>query len=154
MSLARDYWHEKFNEAEETEERLKRERLEERRKIETLYRTAPDEIRLIDESVGYGESPRDDAGMAWAEERLAGLGFEAKTEGNVKSYTDERKDLVVFADPRRPGEISFSVYRKSLTKGKTPRVKYKYVTSFGLSDKWKHDLRGKYESRLPQTVGK
>jgi hypothetical protein len=150
MSLAREYWHKQFHESDMAEERLKRERLEERRRIENLYRTELDKTELVDEGIGYGNTPRDESGMAWAEERLAGLGFEPKTEGNVKSYTDEREDFVVFADPRRPGEIRFQVYRKSLTKGKTPRVKYKYVTSFGLSDKWKNDLRGKYESRLPQ----
>jgi hypothetical protein len=152
IELARDHWRECFHESDMAEEQRERKLEEERRRTETLYQTAPDQTKLINEGIGYQAAPRNEGGMAWAEERLAGLGFEAKTEGNVKSYTDEREDFIVYADLRSPKEISFRVYRKSFMKGKTPRVKYKYLISFSLPDEWKHDLCSKYESRLPLTA--
>jgi hypothetical protein len=149
--LARDYWHDKFHAADEAEDEQKRAQIAQRKKTETLYRIAPDrEPELFDERA-YGGVPRDEDSLAWAEGRLIDLSFQTALEGNVKSYTDEREAFTVYADPRMKGEIKFTVYRKSPTKGKTaPRVRTKYLHSFSLKDNWKNDIRGKYESRIAQ----
>ena len=150
LKLARDHWHDKFHEAEEAEVERKRAHAEERRKVETLYRTSPREPpRLIDEGLS-GDGARDEASLAWAEARLAELGLVAHTEANVKSYTADADGFVVYADPLPQGEIRFAVYRTSVTQGKKPRVLTKYRWSFSLRDTWKKDLRGKYEDRLAQ----
>jgi hypothetical protein len=152
MSLARDYWHVKFHDQEVAEEAEKQARILERKKTEALYQIAPnEEPELIDERAGYSNSPRNAEEMAWAEERLSELGFQINSEGNVKSYISEMENFVVYADPRSNGEIRFTVYKKPLPKRRRRAL---WNRSFSLKDNWKHDLRGKYESRLAQATMK
>ncbi len=156
VRLARDYWHDKFHAIEEEEAAQKRAHTAQRKKTETLYRIAPDrEPELLDEGLSYGATPRNESELVWAEQRLVALGFQVTCEDNVKSYTDEREDFVVYADPRANGEIRFMVCRKPLPKkSRTPRVRTGYATSFFLKDTWKHDIQGKYEIRLAQAAAK
>jgi hypothetical protein len=148
--LARECWDDRFRAAEQAEEVAKRERLEARKRSETLYRVMPDDDpRLVDEGIGYGTGARDQTLMDWAECRVAGLGFQTTSEGSVKSYVSERGDFVVYADPRLSGQIVFRVYKKPLPKkGRVPRARSARMSVFHLMDGWKHDLRGKYETRL------
>jgi len=66
-----------------------------------LYRTPPD---LIDGRLSFGKTPRSKEESDWVEERLANLGFQITCDANVKSYTNEHKDSVVYADPRQRGK--------------------------------------------------
>jgi hypothetical protein len=125
LGLAHDHWDERFSAAEQAEQVEKRKRLESRKRTETLYRTAPDdEPRLLDELIGFGTLARDQGQLAFAENRLAELGFQSTMEANIKSYTNERGDFVVYADPRTNGQITFKVYKKPLPKRRRgPRVR-------------------------------
>jgi hypothetical protein len=110
--------------------------------------------QLIDEGL-YGASARDEAGLAWAENRLAELGFPVASNANVRSYASDHGDFAVFADPRRTGEIRFAVYRKPLPTKPPRNGRYRaYVGSFFLMDSWKHDIQQKYQSRLDPIVGR
>jgi hypothetical protein len=155
VSLARDYWHDKFHPAEEAEEAEKRDRLAQRKKRGTLYRTSPYlEPQLIDEAIGFGAAPRDESELAWAEQRLEALGFQITREGNVKCYTNDRESFVAYADPRTRGGIEITVFRKPVSgRGRGRRTRPAVLTSFRLMDTWRNDLRGKYESRLPKMSG-
>jgi hypothetical protein len=153
LGLARDYWDERFREADQAEEVAKRKRLEERKRTETLYRTAPDgDPQLIDEWIWFGTKARDHGQLAWAEARLNELGFATLSEGNVTSYLSERGDFVIYADPRGNGRIIFNVYKKpnkSLSqKGRKPRVRIAPRNTFYLQDNWRNDIFSKYETRL------
>lgn len=145
MGLARDHWNRQFRAAEEAEAIQRRKR----KKGEMLYRTAPDvEPKLIDEGLRVGKG-RNAETLAWAEGRLAELGFKVTVEGNVKTYVDEREHLVVFADPRGEGEISFLVFSKPLPRHlRSVGIRQGMLGSFSLMDDWKHDIREKYERRL------
>ncbi len=151
-ALAQDYWHHQFSTAEEAEaekEQAQRQaRTTLRRRLEQLYRVAPDlEPRLIDEGLDHGKIPRNAVSMKWAERRLKLLGFEIVREGTVRSYLSDRGDFAVYADPRTHGSIEFAIFKKPLPKmGRQMRVWA--FKRFDLQDSWKNDVRGKYESRL------
>lgn len=143
MRLARDAWHEKFHKQEEAEKR----KMEARRRRETVYKTGPSQSpELIDKLSSWQRARRPDE-LAWAEKRLATLGFKIASDGSVKSYIDERDHFVVYADPRAKNRIGFSVYEKSVATGHNPPI-----ISFSLLDSWKHDLPGKYQGRLPRVT--
>lgn len=141
--LAKEDWDERFHEAEE---RAKAKILK-RKKCETLYKVGPTHtLELLDAGTYFCARARSLAELAWAETRLSNLGFLTTTEARVRSYIDERREFVVYADPRRYGLISFAVYAKPIPK----QDHIGSIATFNLSDNWKNDLRGKYEARLPQ----
>jgi hypothetical protein len=156
VKLARDHWHEAFHATEDAKAAEKLARKATRRTTETLYRVAPDlDPELLDEGIGYRAIPRNASELACAEQRLADLGFQLATEGNVKSYTDERETVVVYADPRANDEISFTVYRKPLPKrSRVHRVRTWASNRFYIKDNWKNDIRGKYETRVTRATKK
>ena len=120
--LARNYWHDKFSAVEETEAVEKQKRIIQRKKTEILYKIAPNrESKLIDEGIGFGAVPRNADELAWAENRLVGLGFQISCEANIKSYISEQESFVVYADPRAKGEIKFTVNKKPLSKSSRKR---------------------------------
>ena len=126
------------------------EELEQRRKEEPLYQTALDAAPLLlDESLGCGALPRTQSELAWAEQRLRDLGFQIACIDRVKRYSLETPDAVILADPRPRGEIHFLVYTKPLPQNGRPKI----IRSFSIRDDWKHDLRGKFESRLANQRG-
>lgn len=140
--MADEEWDEKFFEVEQQE----KARIKERKKTEILYKTGPnEEPQLLDEGFSILDRPRTVEELAWAEARLAKLGFVIVTEDRIRSYVDERHQFVVYANPRDYGQISFTAYAKPLRK----RGHNWPVSSFILFDRWKNDLRGKYEARLP-----
>ncbi|MEY2520588.1 MAG: hypothetical protein QOF24_2347 [Verrucomicrobiota bacterium] len=144
IELARDYFHRTFSPIEAAERELLRKELEQRRRVEVLYRTdISSDPLLLDESL-YGTAPRTDQQLAWAEQRLTELGFQMSVADSAKQYTLERPELIVYADPRGSGEITFRVYRKPLPKRKRPMP----AQVFSLKDNWKNDLKGKFEARL------
>ena len=110
-----------------------------------LYRTRPDqEPELRDRVFGPSRSVSD-----WpaAEERLRTLGFVESLEGNVKAYTREHDEYLVFADPRSRGRIDFVACPKPVPLQFSRKSRYN-VRSFFLLDGWKKDLEAKYQLRL------
>ena len=111
MRLARDYFQDKFHEAEERERHERLLRTQRREKTALLYLIDPrQDPCLLDESLDFGATPRDAAEMAWVEQRLTDLGFLSTTENNIKQYILDSGDFIVFADPRARGQINFRVY--------------------------------------------
>lgn len=149
MAIARNTWDDRFQAAEYEEEERDRQLIAERKRTELLYRVAADsQAELIDEGL-YGGKARSREEIAWAEERLATLGFTTTRDGNVVSYTDERADFVVFADPRASGQIRFLAFKKPLPK--RPRrtgLRKGLLGSFIVMDSWKKDIKAKYERRV------
>jgi hypothetical protein len=154
--LAGEYWSDRFHAAEKAEQEQKQVLKAQRKISEILYHIAPALApQLIDEGFFYGTTPRNQSEFDWAEQRLADLGFQITCEANVKSYISEHENWDVYADPRANGEISFTVYRKPFPKqSRTPLIRRGVLNSFNLKDSWKHDIRGKYESRLAKAIGK
>jgi len=143
--LAREYWDRKFSAAEkaEQEEQLKHEA--QRRLTETLYQVEPKGAPMLIDSIWMKEQARNSEEMIWAENRLIELGFQINLDGNIKSYTDDREELLVYADPRCNGEINFSAYKKPLSK----RSRLGLATKrYKIRDSWKHELKNKYEAWL------
>jgi hypothetical protein len=99
---------------------------------------------LLDESLGFGALPRTEAELLWAEQRLRELGFQLTCKDRVKRYVFETPRAVVLADPRSRGAISFRLYKQQPAKESSPTFSH----LFSIKDNWKHDLRGKFESRL------
>jgi len=154
FALANEYWHEKFHAEEQIEKAQKEERRRQRKASEVLYRTTPDrEPELIDEGSIFRGPFRNESELAWAEQRLAYLGFQFTCEDNVKAYTSERGDWLVYADPRVKGKIEFRAYKKPLPKkARGSHIRRGVSRSFYLLDSWKNDIRGKYESRLMEVI--
>lgn len=152
-ALARDCWNNKFSAAEEAEADNAQARTALRKRLEVLYRVAPDlEPRLIDDGLDYGAIPRDADGMKWADERLKVLGFEIVREGAVKSYLSERGDFVVYADPREHNKIRFTAYKKPLPKVGHRGPRLWALNSFSFQDRWTIDIKGKFERRLAELM--
>lgn len=154
-ALARDYWHDKFHEADAANERMKILEHEQRRASEPLYRIGPKEPpKLIDEGIWSSENTRDKQSLDWAEDRLNALGFTATKDRNVRSYTLEMDGVLICADPRQFGRIVFSVYPQApggtkKTRGRGPR----FTPTFYMLDGWKHDLPGKFIARAKDAIG-
>jgi hypothetical protein len=119
VELARDHWHEKFQPQEQQAAREKQALKEKRLASETVYLLAPGARPvLLDEGENIWRRARptsnDSPGLAWAERRLAELGFQAVYDGRLRSYTKPvacgGRDFVVYADPRHAGAIHFAVF--------------------------------------------
>jgi len=141
FGLARDYLQYRFEE----QDKVEAFRENERRKSESLfiidYGSNP---HLIDEAVwGTARTPES---LAFAEKRLRELGFSLNTEGNIKSYTLDRDNVLVFADPRAEGHIDFKIYKKPLPKNASSFGLRCHT--FGFRDNWKIKLKEKFEQRI------
>lgn len=151
MSLAHDYWQRKYADVEKAEEGKGREKLAQRKKSEVLYCTAPDlEPELIDERLSFGGTPRSKRELDWIEERLANLGFQIACDANVKSYTNEHGDFVVYADPRQSGKVDFNVFPKDYKRSRG-HSRFRWA-SFYMLDGWKKELREKYDVRVENAI--
>jgi hypothetical protein len=135
----------KWDEAEEA-------RINERRKSEILfvisYGSSP---KLIDEGL-YGEHVRTPDSLASAEKRLVEMGFSLHSDGHVKSYTFDRDNFLVFADPRAEGYIEFLIYKKPLPKS-GHRLSNGDFHRLRVYDTWKRNLREKFECRFAKVTG-
>ncbi len=142
INLAREHWA--YIPALRERER---QALAERRRTETAYRvSAFGEPRLIEEG---GAAPRDREQLAWAEERLASLGFRRIAEGNVIAWIDDRDTRTVYADPRAQGKITFEVWRTPLPKpGSYPLPS----GTFYLLDRYHIKLTDKYAKRIEDAL--
>jgi hypothetical protein len=147
--LAAAYWHQQFGSPEEAA----KEALAKRCQSEPLYRLSlVGEPKLLDEGFSplLSETARTPEKLAWAEQRLASLGFRHVTEGRVHSWVDEHADHVVYAGPRFPGRISFQVWYKYSPKrqraGGDPTGEL--LLSFCLRDSHTRDLPEKYAAQV------
>lgn len=151
FNLALDSWNAEFAAKEEEERKEELMKETERRKTETLYvLSLGGEPKLIDNAAYYLPS-RDEAQLLWAEARLLELGFGTQVEGNVKSYTKEYGDYIVYADPLTLGRIEFRLYKK--TQGNARRGPKNWaVGSYSIQDKWKNNLYTKLELFVSTTI--
>jgi hypothetical protein len=145
MELARDRWHDQFSAGEAEEEKLKAQKQAERRNSEPLYRLGPkDDPVLLDEGFlwrGVRQPDGPEFSLRWAEERLASLGFQMNSDGMTRSYTKSVKhgdrELIVYADPRQVGHISFRVFDPA---GPRRRQLRSPAAAFEIRDSWKNRL--------------
>lgn len=152
-AIARDHWNEKFAPAERTRDATNAALVAKRKDTETLFLNAPNgEPCLLDERL-YSGTARTAEEMTWAEQRLRDLGFGISIVGRVKSYIDEREEIVVYADPRAKGRINFTAYlRKAPKKAARPQLNLRHIGTYYIQDTWKNDLSTKYQgwvARLP-----
>jgi hypothetical protein len=149
--LAQDAWDRKFKEGEESAEEERQARISQRMQSETLYAVTPGEEAVLIDDRGYEWRPaRDEVGLRWAEQRLSDLGFRIHVNGRVKSYIYEEDDLVVYADPRTLGELSFRVFKRPIPeRSRIGRRKHHDATRpFSIPDRWKHNLLDKFKANL------
>ena len=154
FGMARDCWNEKFRQKEIENILIDRKNNDQRLKSETLILVAPGyPPELFDDRYELGSTKNQKQHLnrlIWAEKRLKDLGFSIQVLNNIKSFTKEYDEFVVFADPRRKGLIGFDVYKKPLPKkiinGK--HASTKFIGEFDIRDAWKHDLISKFEQRV------
>lgn len=150
MKLAREHWNRKFHEVELEEEKVKHVKLAARLNSETLYKVSPFGEPVLASSDSLSEA-RNEADLAWAEERLKSLGFKVMNEGRVRTYLDEHADYVVYADPRMKGDIKFTVHKLPFKK-RSRRTNLIFGGYFRLADSWKNELPQKYAKRLEEAL--
>lgn len=148
--LALDDWHKRFSEADAKEEIDRQKRKRERRTVERQYLIAPFGCpKLFDEGSFYRAGLRSSEEMQQAKDRLQLLGLRHVVDGNIESWTDDRQDWIVYADPRQNGRIEFTVWRKPLPKRESKNPYSLRIMYFYMLDSWKNDIKKKYEARLP-----
>lgn len=150
--LALENWNKQFAEKEEQEREEELMKETERRKTETLYvLRLGGEPQLIDKTSIYSP-PRDEAQLLWAEARLLELEFRTLVEENVKSYTKEYGDYIVYADPLTLGRIDFGLYKKNPGKGARRKLRNWPAGHYSIQDKWKNNLPAKLELFVSNTI--
>lgn len=112
---------------------------------------------LLDDGSIWGppRPPGEQApGLAWAEQRLAQLGFEVVADGTRRAYTKEvargDKELIIYADPRHIGAINFRVFD---TKARGQK-RGKQLASFDIQDRWKNGLEDRVAAGVAQVPTK
>jgi hypothetical protein len=122
-----------------------------RRAVEPLFEIGPGELRQLEE--GVWSRTRTPEEIAFAERRLADLGFIAHRTGNEVRYELTMPDIRVFADPRVAGRIDFKVYRAQGARGGRRRQARPNYASFSMLDSWKNDLAKKLSKRIEAAIG-
>lgn len=154
--MARDYWHEKFYEEEQREEREKTEIKRKRIAEEELFVGGPFVTpELWDEHAWSYRPvrPRTDehGGFSWAEGRLKDLGFEKVNTDRLISYKRHfslnGEEFVAYADPRITGEIKFRLYRADAT-----RRKCDPVARVDIQDRWTKSLSERLHKAFEEAV--
>jgi hypothetical protein len=104
------------------------------------------EVRLSEGSAG-NRRPRDR--FEWAEERLKGVGFTKREEGDRVSYRREMVGYHLYADPRPDTRIAIYVYpgeKEGVRRIRRPGSPFPVLVD--LPDTWKHDLEEKLSSKI------
>lgn len=96
--------------------------------------------------------PRDETQLLWAEARLVDLKFTISKEGNIKSYTKEYGEHIVYADPLTFGRIGFSLYKKPLKKGSRRLSRSRASRHYLIPDKWKNNLATKLDDFINSAI--
>jgi hypothetical protein len=148
-AIAHDYWNKKFSPAEREQEAKNADILAKRKTTEMLFLADPSgQPKLFQERLLFGNERRNNDEMTWAEKRLGDLQFRVLTADRVRSYVDERDEIIVYADPRAKGAIEFNAYRRRASKSKSSRPKFSRIGTLRLPDRWKNDLGKKYDEWL------
>lgn len=143
---AREYWDRKFKSIVETERMDKALTLERRMKSETIYLVDPNsDPKLLDTEKAFFPS-RSGEEIEWAENRLAELGFVESLASNVKSFTDVKENIIIYADPTVHGKITFIAYKSPFKR------RSKRLATFEIRDSWKNGLKAKYEDWVKETA--
>lgn len=98
---------------------------------------------------GFAADCRSPEGLEWAEERLKGVGFTKREEGNWVSYRREMVGYQLYADPRTDTRIEIYVYPRE--KGGVMRKRRSgspFPILVDLPNTWKHDLEEKLASKI------
>jgi hypothetical protein len=100
---------------------------------------------LVDEtSYGYSQPHRSEAELAWAEDRVARLGFDKYVDGRVISYLRHLDNIDIYADIRTKGKIEFYIYKLP----KQVRAKDTSYDYFTLHDRLVNDIDSKWNELL------
>ena len=121
--------------------------LDRRPKAESVFVIGPDKEGGLLE--GFAGSCRSRDGLEWAEERLKGVGFTKREDGNRVSYRREMIGYHLYADPRPDTRINIYVY--PLEKGgmkRERRPSSPFPVMVDLPNTWKHDLEEKLASKI------
>lgn len=139
--------HEMFDEEDRIKSIEQKEATNKRRATEVLYKIGPESgPALIDDL--FHSKCRNGEELQFAEERFEKLGFVVTLDDRVKSYTRDYGDVVVYADPRQQGRITFYVYVSKWEVAKKKKSSRRPRQDFYIPDTWKHDIRDKYRARL------
>lgn len=141
-NLAEDRYNREYREAEEKAEK---EKLEERRRKEPLFKIRLDKEPVLNDEGRWEPETRDQKKLAFAEERLQALGFSVRKKGHVRTYSYEDERCLVLADPRSPVRITFRVYSK-------PQMQME--REFSLPDQHKNNLPEKFQTMLSEVLGR
>ncbi|HEY6075049.1 MAG TPA: hypothetical protein VIV15_17130 [Anaerolineales bacterium] len=98
---------------------------------------------------GFAGRCRSREGLEWAEERLKGVGFTKREEGNRVSYRREMVGYHLYADPRPDTRINIYVYpgeKEGMRRIRRPGSPFPVLVD--LPNTWKHDLEEKLASRI------
>ena len=98
---------------------------------------------------GFAGIYRSQEGLDWAEERLKGVGFTKREEGNRVSYRREMVGYHLYADPRPDTRIHIYVYpreKEGLKRKRRPSSPFPILVD--LPNTWKHDLEEKLASKI------
>ena len=139
--------HAMFDEEDRIKEIEAKELIKKRMATEILYKLGPDSDPVLIDGL-FCSRCRSHEELKYAEDRLDKLGFAMTASDNVKSYTRQYGDSIVYADPRQKGKIVFYVFlaeRSGVKKKKTLRMSYQ---AYSIPDTWKHYIRDKYNARL------
>jgi hypothetical protein len=153
-ALARDYWNAKFSPTEQEEHAKTAELLAKRRASESLFAISPGKSSYLFDEDLCGGAPRTKEEMAWAEQRLSGLGFRTVVVDRVTSYIDEHEQYVVYADPRAKGRIDFAVYLWRLPKKAGAKSSVRAIGTYRIPDAWKNNLVEKYQKWVGDAASK
>jgi len=122
-------------------------------KLDHCHKTEP--VFLIGPGIegglleGFAGSCRSQEGLEWAEERLKGVGFTKREEGNRVSYRRGMDGYHLYADPRPGTRINIYVYPgekvgvKRIRRSSSP-----FPFLVGMPNTWKHDLEEKLASKI------
>jgi hypothetical protein len=144
LALANKTWDRDFAAQDKADEEMRQQIKAQRLRTETLYQSAPNGTPKLLDDGSFLFRPRTPEQLSWAEKRLTDLGFKVRVDGNVKSYIDERDEVVVYADPTSPSKIEFRAYKVPIQK----RGMQQPLNSFYIPDWWINDLKLKYERWL------
>lgn len=121
--------------------------LDQRNETEPVFVIGPgNEGGLLE---GFAGSYRSRDRLEWAEERLKGVGFTKREEGNRVSYRRELVGYHLYADPRPETRIDIYVYpREKEGMKRTRRPSSPFPILVDLPNTWKHDLEEKLASKI------
>jgi len=117
-----------------------------RKENEPVYIFSTDDTGyLVEESIGK-KNVRNEEEWQFAEERLRILGFQRNDINKKISYTRNINDIVIYADPRRKGKITFHFYKMNNKKSRYASMNYEIL------DAWKNNLEEKLQKALEECI--